>query len=450
MARKRLMLACCLAVVQAFALRNLVLIAQDFLVGDGSAERMLPRPRHGFERIPETPETQAYQAQGRLAIDFAQIYFPARHLDSLTANYAQGDLDPLGRPSRYAPALAVLCSITICRAEFGLASLVHILIQMGVFYGCLVISLRALGMTRQILRAVILANTLLLLTPAGLSWFERGQFSLYVAASYLLLVAGLLQGRLYLIVAAAALAFVKWTSLPYVAVVFGAFLMCRTEGQQRKRTILHAVAFAGTIAAFTLATPDASEEFLRGLIEQEGYAVPRGISLAKALPTPLVKAMPLVLIAMGNLHARVFRGRLEALVPALAGSLILLQTYPTVAYEYNAPAVLGHLSPMLYWTERSGRAMPRWVGRCFWSAYVLPLVGSYLDYLLPGRNWVAFVVYLGAAGVLLVCPLLVAWRWSGGGVASWLGSGGRREEDARQRCQVPDHVGDMVGEETEE
>jgi len=440
MRTRRLIFACLFAAVHGLALYNLVLLSRDLVLGDGSAERVLPAPRYGLERIPDDPTSRAYQAQDRLAVDFAQIYFPSRHLDGLRRNYEAGDFDPLQRQSRYPPLLAVLCSLSLCRLEYGPASLLHMLIQLAVFYGCLAITLRAFRIGRLLLPALLLVNIALFLTPAGLSWFERGQFSLYVAASYLLLLTGLLQGRPGLVLAAAPLAFIKWTSFPYIPVAFFTLLFAGTVAVERKRTLVLAAAFTAIVAALTLAVPAASPHFLQGLIDQERYAIPGGISLAKLLPLLLAKMLPLPLIALGYLHVRANRGRTEALVPFLAGSAVAMQTYPTLAYDYNMPVLLGVLAPILYWSGLPDPGLPRRARRSLKYASLLPLLASYSTYILPRQNWMVFSMYLLVAGLLLGLPLLHSYKVDRTSAAARPGTGAAPHETGRRRRREPDRT----------
>jgi hypothetical protein len=411
MPRKGLLFACLFTAVHILVLHNLVLLSRDFLLGDGSAERVLPTPRYELVRVEDDPASRVYQAQNRLAVDFAQIYFPSRYVDRLRDNYETGELDPLQRPSRYAPLLAIICSVSLCRLEYGPASLLHMVIQLAVFLGCLGVVLRALKMGRLFLPALLVANIALFLTPAGLSWFERGQFSLYAAAGYLLLLAGLLRGEPKLVLAAAPLAFIKWTSLPYLPVAFSILLFAGTGAAERKRILVLGAAFASTFAILTLATPVASVHFLQGLLEQESTAIPGGISLAKVLPLPLAKLLPVPLIALGYLHVRSTRRRKEALIPFLAGSAVLMQTYPTLAYDYNMPVLLGVLAPILYWGSLPNTGLPRPGRRLIEYAFLLLLLASYSNYILPRQNWMSFCAHLLVGALLLGLPLRAPRGW---------------------------------------
>ncbi len=234
---KRSFLIIIFIILHVFILRNVFLLSKDLLSGDHSAEKLIPLPRYGFARIPDSPLTEQYHAQNRLAVDFAQIYFPAQQMSSLSENYQSGTMDPLQRPSRYAPLVHYLCSITICKLEYGLASLLHMLFQVIIFFLVLIYSYKSLKLEKGILPGILLVDVYLFLTPAGLSWFERGQFSLYVGVAYILLILGLMKRNLPLVLLAGFFAFIKWTSLPTILVVFSATILGAKTFAEGKKNI---------------------------------------------------------------------------------------------------------------------------------------------------------------------------------------------------------------------
>ena len=351
---KKLVFLSFFVLVHIFILRNIYLLSRDMLTGDLSAAQTIPLPRYPFERIPDTPAARQYQAQGRLAVDFAQIYFPAQQMASLGQNYQTGVLDPLNRPSRYPPLLHFLCALTLCKMDYGPASLLHMALQALLFYLVFLFSFKALKIESYLLPALLLLDACLFLTPVGLSWLERGQFSLYVGAAYLLLLLGFLKKKPLLVLLAALFAFIKWTSFPTLAVFFPVYLLSSENSAEAKRALLLAAGFGLLLLGLTFSLPGPSLDFLRGLYQQERFSAPGGISLAKLLPLELVKFLPLPLVLLGWLHLRRFQNRFESLVPFLAGAALLMLTYPTLAYEYNLPSMLGFIPLFIYWISLPG------------------------------------------------------------------------------------------------
>src|SRR5262249_41285454 len=94
---------------------------------------------------------------------------------------------------------------------------------------------------------------------------------------------------------------------------------------------------------------------LRRMMEQEGSGVPKGLSLAIFLPRLIVKAIPLFLILLGWISLQRLGGDRAGLIPYQTGAAILLLLYPTVAYEYSLPVILGLLPLMLFWRRVTAR-----------------------------------------------------------------------------------------------
>jgi hypothetical protein len=396
-----------------FILRNVILLSNDMLFGTISDEKIFPVPRYPFARIPDTSITEQYNAQNRVAVDFAQIYFPAQQMASLGENYQTGYLDPLERPSRYAPLVHYLCSITICRLDYGIASLLHMAIQGLLFYLAFIISFKVLKMENYILPGILLVNIYLFLTPAGLSWLERGQFSLYVGIAYLLMILGLLKKNLPLVLLSALFAFIKWTSLPFIFVIFCVYIFNSKNLAEGRKNLLWAAAFLLIIIGLTFSFPLQSIDFLKGLYLQERFAVPGGVSLAKVLPVGIAKFLPVPVIVLGYLHLKINRNLLERSIPFLTGAAILMLTYPTLAYEYNLPSLLGFIPLFFYWTKFPDNPVNTPVREVLkYSFLVFLLSASFSNYI--GRNHMLIIEYMLILSILLLFPLFDYWLYTWG------------------------------------
>lgn len=334
-----------------FIINNIFFLSKDMIYGDLSGKNVIPPPTYGFLRVPDKPFAVRHDAQNRLAGDFAQIYFPSNDPSGLIKNYRSGYLDPWNRESRIAPLVHYLCAITFCRLNYGYASILHILIQTLIFYFFFALSFKMLGVEKNLLPGLFLANIYLFLTPAGLAWFERGQYSLYVTTSYLLLILGLMKKNYPLVLISAFFAFIKWTSFPFVFIVLSVFLLNSKSLADGKRNILLAAVFLLTIISLSLWAPDAFKYFLEGILNQERFSTPDGVSLARILPISIVKTMPIILILLGYLHIRVNCNIFIRNLPYLIGSAILLLTYPTKAYEYSVPCLLCFIPLIYYWSN---------------------------------------------------------------------------------------------------
>ncbi|MBC7879000.1 MAG: hypothetical protein H7Y59_17650 [Anaerolineales bacterium] len=254
---------------------------------------------------------------------------------------------------------------------------------------------------------LLLVSMLLFATPTGLGWFERGQFSLYVALSYLLLILGILKNKPVLILASAFFAYVKWTSFPFLFVVIIVYLLSskdRTEGIQNIRTSL---IYLLIILLPSLLFRSKFIHFITGLYLQELHEIPVGISMAQLLPASIVKVLPLILIFLGYFYLRRNNKNFSHLVPYLIGSGILLLTYPTVAFEYNIPNLFCFIPLMFYWTKHS-HFLGKVIRYAFFAFILLISFPDFLGSYLRGNNVLAG--YLAVSIAFLLLPYLFPKR----------------------------------------
>ena len=323
------------------------------IFGDFSGEKVFPQPFTGLWRIPDRENAIEHNAVDRLTVDYAQVYFPSQEFSSLTKNYETGYLDPWERPSRYAPFIHYLCSISFCKLDYGYASFLHMFTQILLFFLFFIIAFKILEIKSDLWFGLLLITILLFATPAGLGWFERGQFSLYVAISYLLLILGFLKNKLVFILASALFAYVKWTSFPFLLVVFIVYLLSSKNRKEGVRNIQMALIYLLIILLLSLPFRSKFIHFIQGLYTQELYVQPVGISMVQLLPASIVKGLPFILIFLGYLYLRRNNKNFNHLIPYLIGSGILLLTYPTVAFEYNIPNLFCFIPLVFYWTRNS-------------------------------------------------------------------------------------------------
>jgi hypothetical protein len=343
-----------LILLNCFALRNFLLLSRDMIFGDFSAQRLVPLPLYSMERIPKNLITLKYDAVNRLGEDFAQIYFPAQDISSLENAYDQRKtLEPWHAASRMAPLIHFICAISICKLSYGYAAFWQLIIQILVFFLALYMAFKMLDSGQYFLPFLLFANLCLFLTPAGLSWFERGQFSLYVGSSYLLLLLGLLRKNLVWILFSALLAFIKWTSLPLIFVILSVYILNSKNLRELQYSLLVAILYAFVFALLLLPFMNTSLIFINGLVSQELSVRTDGLTLATYLPRYLVKALPFLLIIMGYVNARINKNHFMNLITFFGGSAIVLLLYPTLAYEYSVPTLLGLVPCLILWTQKS-------------------------------------------------------------------------------------------------
>ena len=393
-------------ILHLFILNNFLLLSKDMVYGTSFAENLSPSPRLKMRRVP----VRKYNALNRLGIDFAQVYFPSKTFSELSNNYIDGSDDPLRRPSRYAPLVHYLCASSICKLDFGWAAYLHMFIQLALFYLSFFLALKILDLMKYMLPFTLLVNFFLFLTPVGLSWFERGQFSLYVATAYLWLILGIHTHKPFFTLLSAVFSFVKWTSLPFIFVILSVNILANMgDLKELKRAVAAAGIFAAVFVLFSLPFIDQTKFYLAGLYQQELINPADGISLMVFLPRILVKAMPFMLIGLGWLAFRRLRESIP-LIPFFAGAAILLITYPTRAYDYSIPVLMGFIPLMFTWARQplAASRMANSLTLIFFFAFLIAASFSRKVELvipIPGADILLYVAAgLGLVGLALFYP----------------------------------------------
>lgn len=382
---------------------NIAPLLEDMIHGNGAAEGMLVKPRYGFMRLPGNELTERLNAEGRMAADFAQIYFPSAP-EAAGLAYTRETPDPFGRVSRLAPLVHRACTWTICRLDYGPASVAHVAIQYLVFLVSLCAAFHILDARRFLPAGLLLANTCLFLLPVGLAWMERGQFSLYVAAAYLWLLVGMVKRSTAAVTLSAVLAYVKFTSLPFMVVGFG-ICVAAQRGAALRWGIRLALLLAAGVGMLFLAYFQESIVFLHEALRQEYLTTPQGLTLVNIWPRPLVKALPFILLAAGVVLALRWWRDLADGFPFLLGSAIILTLYPTKAFDYNAPCLLGFIPLLCWWAGLTGNHLQVRAPVVVWG-YVLFIVlasssGTELVEHLVADNMVLVYLAFGALFILL-------------------------------------------------
>lgn len=383
-------------------------LSKDILHGDGSCGELTVSPRYPPMRIPATPFTVQYQAEGRLCADFAQIYFPALNMGALQNAYTiETSIDPWHRPSRYPPLVHLICAYTLCQLPYGQASLIHIALQTILYIASFVFAFSVLGLRKYLLPALLLLNVCLFLTPVGLSFFERGQLTLYVGLCYLWLMLAFVTGKRRYVIISALFGFVKWTAFPFVFVAFAVSVLISRNVRELKQRMIAAGLFALLISLLLLFLPESANFFVQGLVKQELGMVSNamGNALVRIVPLHVVKSVPFVLIVIGFLCRFTSSRSLPCLVPLFAGAATLLVTYPTFAFDYSVPYLTAFIPFMIYWAK-----LPRvdhtigGGGQCLLFAF-LPFA-SFAFYIFNYSEIMVIVTYVTTALALICVPFL--------------------------------------------
>ncbi|MGA7192254.1 MAG: hypothetical protein WBW94_01395 [Anaerolineales bacterium] len=400
-------------ILHYFAFRNLYVLSEDMILGNFAAQKIVPIPIYGIERIPAGKKVAIkYHAQNRLGVDFAQIYFPAQQPNLLGNSYNENTtLDPAQRPSRYAPLVEYICAMTICKLDFGYASFWHMVIQILLFFLVSYLAFRSLGFKHYFWIFVLFADCCMFLTPVGVTWFQLGQFSLYVAAGYLLLLWGLLRKNIVLILLSALFAFVKWTSLPFSFVALSVYILNSKNRKELQFSLLAAFLFGAVFVLLSLPFFYESIPFIQGLLYQESHKIPQGLSLAIYLPKYIVKSLPFVLSIVGYFIARFNKNDFIDLFPFLIGSSIVLLLYPTLAFDYSAPIMLGLIPLIIFWfrAHQENLSSIR-IGQALVCIFLLFIVIASFSTSLIGSVFIVIMMYLVFSIALMAIPTIFMKR----------------------------------------
>jgi hypothetical protein len=218
-------------------------------------------------------------------------------------------------------------------------------------FASFIYAFKILRIEKDLFPVILLVNFCLFLTPVGLSWFERGQFSLYVSLSYLWLFLGLVNRNGYYIFISALFAYVKWTSFPFIFLVFLLWVLNSKSIKELRYSMYLALVFPLTVVFLFLLYFEYGIHFLIGLFEQEITYEPQGLSLMKLFPRFIVKILPFFLVVLGYFNIRKCKNKFLFLVPYFMGSGIILTIYPTLAYDYSIPCLFCFIPLVIYWEK---------------------------------------------------------------------------------------------------
>ena len=325
-------------------------ISKDTIYGDLSArQNLLIDPRYKYMRIENNEYTRQFKAPGRLSPDFAQVYFPAHKRQPLEDAYTSNTKDPWGRQSRYPPLFHYICSLTYCNLDYGPASFVNLILQLVLFIAAYIYAFIRLNLKTDLIPNLILLGFCLFLTPVGLAWFERGQFTLYVGLAYLCLLLGLMQRSWFWIVLSAIFSYIKWTSFPYTFTILAVFLVTSPTRDDLKQGLLLAGLYGTVILLLFVSFLKAGIIFIDGLLLQELSFEPAGVNLAYFLPVYVVKLLPAFLVLLGWILLK--RKGFQDQIPFFVSAAILMSAYPTLAYDYNLPSLMVFVPFLIYWSK---------------------------------------------------------------------------------------------------
>lgn len=332
-----------------------LMLSADVITGKGQGSSLIIKPRYGFMRVTTGENSLGCNGEERLAADFAQIYFPSRFNIKTIDSYAeQTTADPWLRPSRYPPLLHKICSLTLAKIPYGWASFSHLFIQLILLCYILWLSCKTYKITKYFRKILILSFVIIFLTPSGLAWFERGQFSTYLAVGYALLLVGIHTKKSIFFVSSAIFCFIKWTSIAFLFPFFLFLILSEFRNKFLNKNhdlslIYNLILFLITFISYFILFYSEGIAFLRDALIQEDSFTPTPMSIYSGnlkdvpkfiIPITLSIIAFLVLIRKNNVY--------PAYAPLVLIFVIYSTLHPTLSYDYSSPVYIGLLPFLIF------------------------------------------------------------------------------------------------------
>jgi len=298
---------------------------------------------------------------GALGADFAQVYYSAKALGHGESQYTPKSpefQDPFGRKPNYPPFTNRLY-IPLSLLPYYQAVTIHNFVSLGVFLGLAALMLKIFNLQAYAWKSMVFFLLLYFYTPLGFAHFERGQFDLWLASSYLLIFFSFFLHRRYVLpaVASGLLGALKWSSAPFI----GTFSLMAFLGSNWKKSWVFWLPGLTMILTAVVFLPEV-REYWPSLQRYEFAARPAGISFMYFLPRTAAKVLQIIscgivivltlLLHRGN--DRRFAAFKAISFPFALTMFIQGMCYGTISFEYRIVAIFGLLPAYLLWMEQGG------------------------------------------------------------------------------------------------
>lgn len=293
------------------------------IVATGEMMRRAPKPFYGYAPV-KSPNNNPRLAElmkskngvGKMGLDFVNIYYPATRVFSGETPYSHR-WDPIGRRPAYPPILTTIYRVILTPLNYGTALLAHNYLQILLLILALfIVVIKSYKLEYRHFFALIGVFLLFLFkTSVGLSWFERGQFSLYPLVSYVFLLLGMKDEKVSYFLTAGLFASFKWSAFPFLGMATLGFFVYRN----REKLLTFDKSF--TIYFFTIGVPivlglaifpSMTLDYLKIIktLTQIGGAA--GISLAIFYPKVVVQLIPFIWLFAFTLFMKLDRGKAKS------------------------------------------------------------------------------------------------------------------------------------------
>jgi hypothetical protein len=324
-----------------------------------------PYPQSIYTLMAVPGTSPAPGAAGAAGADFSQVYTSAlalRHGESAYHPKSPEFADRFGRLPNY-PPLANWIYVPLTLLPYYAALLVHTGLSLLALFGATVFVLLRMGLRRRIRGVVLVQASLYFLTPIGFTHFERGQFDLLVATSFLLCFTCVFADRNRFGSAALSglLGALKWTALPFLGCFAVLGFLLDSRSKRWGFGVILAVVALGT-GLFWRGMSD----YWTSLRFYEFDVSPSGLTLENFLPrtwsklTPVLATASLAIFALLRLPTADRPRILKAISAPFALALANLSIcFGKFSYEYRTVATLGMVPALIVWLELERAVPPR-------------------------------------------------------------------------------------------
>ena len=364
------------------------------------------------------------QMLGALGADFSQVYFSGmalRHNDSQYSPRNPEFRDPFGRKPNYPPFTNRLY-MPLSLLPYYQALTIHNFVTLGVFLGLAVLMLMVFKLYAYTWKSLILFLLLYFYTPLGFAHFERGQFDLWSASSYLLVFACFFLRRRYVLPAVASGLFgaLKWSSAPFI----GTFSLMAFLGSRWRKSWIFLLPGLVMLLTAIVFLPEV-KEYWPSLQRYEFGAKPAGISFMYFMPRAAAKGLQIASCAIALVLTFLLHkgtdGRIAAFkaisFPFALTMFIQGMCYGTISFEYRIVSIFGLLPAYLIWMEQGGiKSTPvKAAMTAFFAVFLFVAfrVGYYLFWDLPtliSPAMSAFYLASSAIALIFTCYLTVIFK----------------------------------------
>ena len=305
-------------------------------------------PRHGFLIL------TTVNGEKKASVDFAHVYYAALNFNISNSNFYNENHDIFGRSNviAYAPQMLFIYKYSICLLEYKYSAILNSNLQILLLLISIFLIFRS--KIKHVLISSLVVVNLIFLSPIALSWYERGQFDLYIAISFIWLLNGIQRNSKVSFIISAIFACFKLTSLPTLGIVLPIYFLFKGDRHAYINTLIFAFTFILTFLPFLHHVIP----FFTNLQQYELTARPVGISLLGLFNNPsrsiilFTKLLPLIIIIAYSILLAINKSfRKEALSRSVTififAVVVLMSLYGTDNHSYRI-VVLVSFIPFIY------------------------------------------------------------------------------------------------------